>query len=121
MIHEAAISARLDEQSCYQVETAVDEACTNIIEHAYGGENRGDIHIECSATPGVLIVQVKDNGSPFNPDLIDPPELDLSLEDRPDRGLGLFFIRRWMDSVMFEFSEEHGNVLTMVKRAKKTS
>ncbi len=120
MIHDAANAAGLDEQSCYQVETAVDEACTNIIEHAYGGENRGDIVIECYASPGMLTVKLKDSGMAFDPEQINTPNLDTRLEERPDRGLGLFFIRRWMDSVRFEFSEKHGNVLTMVKRAKKT-
>jgi serine/threonine-protein kinase RsbW len=120
MIHDAAFSAGLDEQSCYQVETAVDEACTNIIEHAYGGENRGAIVIECISSTGILTVKLRDNGKAFDPDQINTPKLDTCLEERPDRGLGLFFIRRWMDSVHFEFSEKHGNQLTMVKRAKKT-
>lgn len=121
MIHDAARSAGLDEQSCYQVETAVDEACSNIIEHAYGGENRGEIIIECLTSPGMLTIKLKDFGAAFDPDLINTPKLDTCLEERPDRGLGLFFIRRWMDSVHFEFSDKHGNVLTMIKRAKKTS
>lgn len=119
LIHEAADAAGLDESSKYQVETAVDEACSNIIEHAYEGENLGDIHINCISKPGELTIRLQDTGKPFNPDHIDPPKLDMQLEDRPDRGLGLFFIRRWMNSVRFEFTEQNGNVLTMVKKAEK--
>jgi serine/threonine-protein kinase RsbW len=119
LIHQAAESAGLDERSIYQVETAVDEACTNIIEHAYGGEDLGDITIECLSKPGELTIRLMDNGKAFNPGVVSLPKLDVSLEDRPDRGLGLFFMRRWMDSIRFDFSEKNGNILTMVKKAKK--
>jgi serine/threonine-protein kinase RsbW len=115
LIHKAAESAGLDEQSTYQVETAVDEACSNIIEHAYGGEDRGEIQIECYSLPGELKIVIKDQGKPFDPELIGAPSLNSTLEDRSDHGLGLFFMRRWMDSVHFEFSKEGGNILTMVK------
>lgn len=115
LIQKAAESAGLDEQSTYQVETAVDEACSNIIEHAYGGEDRGDIQIECYSLPGELKVIIKDQGKPFDPGLIEAPSLDSSLEERSDHGLGLFFMRRWMNSIHFEFSKDSGNILTMVK------
>ena len=115
LIHKAAESAGLDEQSTYQVETAVDEACSNVIEHAYEGDESGEIQIECYCIPGELKVVIKDQGKAFDPELIKAPSLDSNLEDRSDHGLGLFFMRRWMDSVHFEFSKEGGNILTMVK------
>ncbi|BCY18268.1 hypothetical protein hrd7_21170 [Leptolinea sp. HRD-7] len=120
-IHKAANAAGLDDVSRYQVETAVDEACSNIIEHAYEGEDLGNIVIDCESQPGMLIIQLRDNGKPFDPESIANPRVDLNLEDRPDRGLGLFFMRRWMNSVHFEFSDQHGNTLTMVKKAEISS
>jgi serine/threonine-protein kinase RsbW len=120
LIHKASDAAGLDEVSRYQVETAVDEACSNIIEHAYEGEDLGDITIVCESQPGILTVKLLDTGKPFNPEMITPPKFDIELEDRPDRGLGLFFMRRWMNSVHFEFSDQTGNVLTMVKKAEIT-
>jgi serine/threonine-protein kinase RsbW len=121
LIHQAANAAGLDEQSLYQAETAVDEACANIIEHAYGGENRGDITIECTAEIGELTIKIMDHGKAFNPNEVSYPKLDLALKERPDRGLGIFFMRRWMDSVRFEFTENQGNTLTMIKKAGGTS
>ncbi|HEX7557167.1 MAG TPA: ATP-binding protein [Leptolinea sp.] len=121
LIHKAADAASLDERSIYQVETAVDEACSNIIEHAYGGEDRGDIQIECVSGPGILTVILSDNGKPFDPALIGPPDLEMTLENRLDHGLGLFFMYRWMDSVHFEFSKTGGNTLTMVKKVAQPS
>ena len=121
IIHQAAEIAGLDERSTYQVETAVDEACSNIIEHAYGGEDRGDIQLECFSLPGELKIIIKDQGKPFNPELIKAPSMDSPLEDRSDHGLGLFFMRRWMDSVHFDFSKDNGNTLTMIKKMEHPS
>ncbi|MFN8459707.1 MAG: ATP-binding protein [Anaerolineae bacterium] len=44
-IVQAATAAGLDDRAVYAVQMAVDEACTNIITHAYGGEGRGSIRL----------------------------------------------------------------------------
>ena len=66
-----------------------------------------------------LTVVLHDHGKAFDPGLIPEPNIDSSLEDRRERGLGLFFMRKLMDEVQFEFSREHGNTLTLVKRKKE--
>jgi len=47
-----AQSAGLNEQDVYSVQLAVDEACANIIEHGYEGENKGDIECVCEIVEG---------------------------------------------------------------------
>lgn len=115
----AANEAGLDSVSIYQVETAVEEACANIIEHAYGKENVGDIDCNCEARPDELTVILHDWGKPFDPAKIRPPNLNAPLKKRRAHGLGLHFIRQWMDEVHFDFTEENGNTLTLVKRTAK--
>jgi anti-sigma regulatory factor (Ser/Thr protein kinase) len=44
------------------------------------------------------------------------PDINVKLEDRPSHGLGLFFIRQWMDRVEFEFKKGNGNRLTLFKK-----
>ncbi len=116
LIHKAAKSAGLDERSTYQVETSVDEACSNSIEHAYNGEYRGDIQVICISQPGVLTIKLLNNGKRFKSEHVESPELGLSLGEHPDCDLGLFFTHRWMDSMHFEFLKDESNVLTMVKK-----
>jgi serine/threonine-protein kinase RsbW len=115
-VRQAAEDAGLDNFSIYQVETAVDEACSNIIDHAYGREGKGDIECTCLVASGELTIILRDWGIPFNPKKIRSPNLTAPLKNRKAHGLGLHFIRQWMDEVSFNFSGETGNVLTMVKR-----
>jgi serine/threonine-protein kinase RsbW len=112
----AAEAARLDERAVYAVQLAVDEACSNIIQHAYGGERRGDIEVTWRIDNDGLTVILRDFGTPFDPDGVPTPDIHASLKDRDLGGLGLYFIGQLMDEVHFEFTSDSGNVLTMVKR-----
>jgi len=120
-VTRAAEAAGLDERAVYAVQLAVDEACTNIIEHSYGGQGRGDIEITCRINNGRLAVILRDYGRPFDPSGVPSPDLHASLEDRNGGGLGLYLIRQLMDEVHFEFTFDSGNLLTMVKRKESAS
>jgi serine/threonine-protein kinase RsbW len=120
-VTRAARSAGLAPNDVYAVEMAVDEACTNIIEHAYGGEGRGDIECTCQIDTRGLKVTLRDRGSTFDPSEIPEPNIDTSLEERDVGGLGLFLIYKLMDEVRFEFNPDSGNVLTLVKRKETDS
>ena len=119
-VRMSAQEAGLSSFQIYAVETAVDEACANIIEHAYGGEGKGDIECSCTITKKGLTIILRDTGRPFNPKNIKNPDLNSSLKERSDHGLGLYFIRQWMDDVDFEF-KPGSNTLTMSKFKEKQS
>lgn len=115
-VADAAERAGFDSCAIYQVQLAVDEACSNIIEHAYGGEGRGVIECSWHIEDGDLRVVIRDYGQPFDPSTVPEPDVEADLEERTGGGLGLFFIRHIMDEVTFDFDTESGNVLTLVKR-----
>jgi serine/threonine-protein kinase RsbW len=117
-IHPYCQNARLDNSSCYHVETAVDEACSNIIEHAYEGENKGDIEVCCQVNPKDITITLTDYGKSFNPEEIPEPNRDAPLEERDSHGLGLYFIRKLMDKVVFTHGNDCSNVLVLIKYLK---
>ncbi|MBP7960993.1 MAG: ATP-binding protein [Caldilineaceae bacterium] len=84
----------------YNVELAVQETCTNIVEHAYEGRHDGRIAVQItlSHTPHCLIVDVRDTGKSFNPDLVAEPDLDTV----QFRGYGLFLMKELMDQVNYQ-------------------
>lgn len=121
-VAEAAEAAGLGPSAVYKVQLAVDEACSNIIDHAYGGEGRGDIECTCRVTDEGLLIKLRDRGEPFDPDSVPKPELHGDIEERSPGGLGLYFIHNLMDEVDFTFQvDDDTNVLTLVKRAEKPS
>jgi serine/threonine-protein kinase RsbW len=120
----AAEAYELDSSAVYSVQLAVDEAFTNIIEHAYGGECLENNLCTCQTTPDGLVITLKDCGKPFNPQGVPEPNLQANLEDRELGGLGLYFIRQLMDEVSFTFvpatdTSPGCNILRMVKRKEK--
>jgi len=114
-VREMAQQAGLTGFAVYSVEMAVDEACSNIIEHSYGGENRGEIVCTCTVDQEGLTVVLQDEGKPFDPSKVKAPNLKAGLKERDSHGLGLHFIYEWMDKVVFEAGPKLGNRLTMVK------
>jgi anti-sigma regulatory factor (Ser/Thr protein kinase) len=120
-VGQQAETCGLDEKASYAVQLAVDEAFTNIIEHAYGGECDKTIECICQCTPDCLVVTLVDCGNPFNPNDIPEPDLVSDLEDRQVGGLGLYFMRQMMDEVSFRVVPAAGkntecNLLQMIKR-----
>lgn len=112
---QAARDAGLNDEQIYAVKLAVDEACTNIIEHAYAIENGGDIECTCMADQTCIKIMLRDHGRPFDPTLAPNPDLSLELEHRPIGGLGIFLMKTLMDEIHYDALGESGNLLTMIK------
>ena len=118
-VGRAAQDAGFDDSGIYQVQLAVDEACSNIIEHGCHGRCEQEIEITCSDSTQGLRIMIRDHGQSFDPNMTDIPDLDMALEDRPVGGLGIYMMRRLMDELHYETLGEAGNVLTMVKYHKQ--
>ena len=119
-VSQWAEACGLAPKAVYAVQLAVDEAFTNIVEHAYGGECEENIKCTCQITENALVVMLRDCGQPFDPQRVPKPDLEAQLKDRGVGGLGLYFIRKLMDEVEFFFimdpeEERKCNVLRMVK------
>jgi serine/threonine-protein kinase RsbW len=115
-ITAATSQAGLDDHNAWQVQLAVDEASTNIIQHGYAGRVPGEIELGWHVDGDRLVVTLRDYGRRFNPDDVPAPDVTSPLEERQAGGLGLYLMSRLMDSVQFEFDDQQGNLLTMTKR-----
>lgn len=115
-ISQATVQAGLDDRAAYAIQMAVDEACANIIEHAYGGEGRGQIHLTYRVQEDGLQVIIYDHGTPFDPSQVPKLDIQAPLSERSSRGMGLFFIRKLADSFEFKFGTPEGNQLILFKR-----
>jgi anti-sigma regulatory factor (Ser/Thr protein kinase) len=97
----------------------LDEAVSNAINHGYDAGVRGEIVVRLRRAPDGVLLEVEDDGKPFDPLQAPPPDLTLPLERRPIGGLGVHLIRNLMDEV--SYARVGGrNVLKMVKHLART-
>ena len=99
----------------FHVQLAIDEVGTNVIEHGKNAEVHL-IEVYLTSTTDSVILEIADDGAPFNP-LEEAPTADvtLSLEDRAIGGLGLHLIKTLMDEQGYQ-RVDGKNLLTLVKR-----
>ncbi len=111
---QAAAEARGCNPKCVaDIVMAVNEACMNIIQHAYKGDASGVIELEMYSTSTELEVVLKDFAPPVDVDDIRPRRL----EDVRPGGLGTFFIRQSMDDCTYgNLHDTCGNYLRMKKK-----
>jgi sigma-B regulation protein RsbU (phosphoserine phosphatase) len=92
---------------------AVDEACANVIRHAYGGPCQARIELRLSQEGPELRFELRDFAPCVDPAKVRPRDLD---ECRPG-GLGINFIDTLMDSWSLQpLPGGGGNLLLMKKR-----
>ncbi len=99
----------------YEIDLAVDEASSNIIDHAYKDLPEGEIRLILSHTESAMTIVLQDDGNGFDLSSVPKPDLDGPLEERRERGLGIFLIHELMDQVIYEPTPSNGNQLTLVK------
>jgi serine/threonine-protein kinase RsbW len=98
----------------YDIQLAVDEACTNIISHAYAGLDPGSIILDLETNPNKLIASLTDFGHSFEPSSTPVPDVNAPIEERELGGFGLFFIQQSMDEMNYQVTED-GNKMILTK------
>ncbi|MFQ5824234.1 MAG: ATP-binding protein [bacterium] len=87
-----------------KIELAVDEACTNVIKHAYDKNSKKFIEVIIQVDKQKLMVTVTDRGKGFNPEHVKSPNLKEYLEEMRVGGLGIYLMETLMDKVDFEIN-----------------
>lgn len=114
----AVLRERLTAEGCGralidQLVVAVNEACMNIIQHAYAGDENGKFRMEIIRSDEELIVRLID----FAPSIDKSTVKSRDLDDVRPGGLGVHFINTLMDEVEFlDNGSGIGNILQMKKR-----
>src|SRR5690606_12668811 len=97
------------------VDVALDELLTNTISYGFADGRLHEILVELAFEDGVLTVELRDDGIPFDPLDIPTPDLSDDLDGRGIGGLGMHFVREVMDEITYRRANGW-NVLTLTKR-----
>ncbi len=104
----------LSNKEIAHISLAVDEACTNIIKHAYQDSSDGIIKIKIDKKKNKLSVKLTDKGSHFDPSIIPDPNVEESQKMKKGGGLGMFLMKKIMDEVEYS-AKGKGNELILIK------
>ena len=89
----------------YSVQLALQEACANIVDHAYSGQTGGRIEVTFTIEPFPrrLTIDLHDTGQPFEPEAVPAPDLD----EVQVHGYGLFLMRTLLDEATYQSLPGH--------------
>jgi len=96
-----ARTADIPEATVENIILAVDEACTNIIKHAYNLSPEGEIIIKIEYDEEKFMVTIIDYGKSFEPDRVPLPDLQKYYREHRVGGLGMYLMKSLMDDVEY--------------------
>jgi serine/threonine-protein kinase RsbW len=114
-VQKTATALGADRDMIADVILATDEAATNVIVHGYQ-EQSGTIEIELSRRGDTIVISIRDQSPPFDPDSVPPPDVTQPLDERPLGGMGIHLMRQLMDEVTHRITPQGGNELIMTKK-----
>lgn len=119
-----AVTAFVDEQlealNCpmraqMQIDIAIDELFSNIAYYAYNPDvGPATVRVEVLDDPMAVVITFIDHGIPYDPLAKDDPNINLSIDEREIGGLGIYMVKKSMDSVTYEYRDGQ-NILTIKK------
>lgn len=95
---------------------AVDEACTNIIKHAYKYSPEGNIKIKLTYSDKKIVVEITDHGASFHPDAVPKPDLKKYFEEKRVGGLGMYLMKSLMDDIHYKSIPGKFNQVLLTKK-----
>ena len=99
----------------FEVNLAVDELVTNTISYGYDDDGEHRIDLVLRLEGGALVIEIADDGRAFDPLQAPAPDLGASLDERAKGGLGIYLVRKTMDTVAYR-RQDGRNVVTLTKR-----
>jgi len=111
LIDELRAARQLPAGAVSDMQVALDEVLTNIVNYAYSDGRAHDIRVRLTVTADALEAEVEDDGRPFDPLSIPPPDLGAPLRERAVGGLGIHFARHLMSEVRYTLVDNRNHLV----------
>ncbi|MEW6510596.1 MAG: ATP-binding protein [Bacteroidota bacterium] len=114
-VSEAARAFGFGDEDVSKIALAVDEACTNIIKHAYRFDPTKTISISVVEDGGAFQIAIRDTGRQFDPAQVHPPDMKEYLSHYRKGGLGVYLMKSLMDKVEYDIMPGKANEVRLTK------
>ncbi len=115
----AAAECGFGKEDIGKIILAVDEACTNVIKHAYNYSPEGKITVTAKMQNSKFSITISDKGRSFNPELIPEPNIKEYHAQKRVGGLGMFLMKKLMDDVFYKTLPDKKNQVILIKYLNK--
>ncbi len=111
-VNERAVNFGFGDKEVSEITLAVDEACTNVVKHAYKGNPETKFEVRVLASGIEFEIIVRDWGASFKPEEVPVPDIKDRMKKHKAGGLGIFLMRKLMDTVEYHAEDAGGNRAT---------
>jgi serine/threonine-protein kinase RsbW len=126
IVGDLARKIGFDEGEAAKIEMAVDEACSNVVRHAYSPDKKWcwqqrdpEIRLDIRLEGSRMVIEINDHGQRFDFANYRPARMEDHLREMKPGGYGIPIMRNFMDDVQYSSDNQTGNTLRMVKYLKK--
>ena len=102
----------------HELELAVEEIVTNIIEHGFENNNQETFQVNFEITPNKIMIKFIEKGLPFDPTTLPNYSPEQASKDNT-RGLGIYLARKFVDDISFRYLGRHGKEITLTKHLEQ--
>ncbi|MFP4482205.1 MAG: GNAT family N-acetyltransferase [Thermovirgaceae bacterium] len=114
-VAEAARARGFGGKAVGEIQVALEEAVSNVIQHAYEKGEEATFDVTVENVPLGLAVTVADQGIPYAPESVPEYKAPRDVDEAKGRGLGLFLMRSLVDEVIFRNLGPKGKETRLVK------
>ena len=119
-VSRVATDSGFNEEDVSKIALAVDEACMNVIKHAYEYDAKKKIEVSVETGNGEFKVSIADTGKQFNPNGVKVPDMEEYFSNYRRGGLGVYLMKSLMDKVEYEIEPGKRNQVRLTKHIPRT-
>src|SRR5437667_8134956 len=126
LVADLARKIGFPEEDVAKIEMAVDEACSNVVEHAYASKKEWywqhrdpEIRMDVRAEKTSLVIEIHDHGQKFDFAGYRPDNIEDRIKKMMPHGNCVFIMRKFIGEGTYSYNDETGNTLRLVKHLKK--
>jgi anti-sigma regulatory factor (Ser/Thr protein kinase) len=121
LVAQLAKERGLSDDAVFGLNVALDEMLSNIIKYGYTDDAIHEIRIRFNFTGPLLVVEIEDDGQPFDPCAAAPVDVDAPMEERKVGGLGIHIVRALMKDVGYERVDGRNRLIMKMLLQPKTT
>ncbi len=103
----------------FAINLSIDEMFTNVVTYGYKMNSSAQVEISLTRKNDIAEIVIVDTAPKFDPtEQASSPDITSDVENRAVGGLGVFFVKKQMHKISYEY-RDNKNIVTMIRNLSK--